>query len=52
MAKQRTFDARGLGRRWRPETVPPKAPKATRLSATLGEVALAKQMARAEAQRR
>ena len=50
MAKQRTFDARGTTRRFRPETVPPKAPK--RFTATLGELALAKQIARAEARRR
>ena len=50
MAKVRTFDARGLGRRFRPETVQPSQPK--RLRATLGELALAKQMAKAEANRR
>lgn len=50
MAKTRTLDTRGWTRRFRPETVQPEDPK--RLSATLGEMALAKQMARAEAQRR
>lgn len=50
MAKVRTFDARGQGRRFRPETVTPSQPK--RLRATLGERVLAKQMARAESNRR
>lgn len=50
MAKVRTFDARGLGRRFRPETVAPSQPK--RLRASLGERVLAKQMAKAEASRR
>lgn len=50
MAKVRTFDARNHGRRFRPETIAPTQPK--RLSASLGERVLAKQMARAEANRR
>jgi hypothetical protein len=51
MAKQRTFDARGVqAGRFRREAV--QKTDRPRLSATLGEIALAKQMQRTEAQRR